>query len=106
MAYTVIYQVYRKEGMSPEEFADYWENVHGPIAAKLPNVQRYTNYAVSSATDAYDPAPDGFTLLEFADEDAINAAMTSPEMGASGEDAGNFTRHFGVFSVKAIPVVG
>jgi uncharacterized protein (TIGR02118 family) len=105
MAYTVIYQVYRKEGMSPEEFADYWENVHGPIAAKLPNVQRYTNYAVTAATDAYDPAPDGFTILEFADEDAFNAAMTSDEMAASGQDAANFTRHFGFFNVHAMPIV-
>lgn len=105
MAYTVIYQVYRREGMSPEEFADYWENVHGPIAAKLPHVQRYTNYAVTSATDAYDPPPDGFTILEFPDEAACTAAMNSPEMAASGEDAAKFTRHFGVFTVDAHPIV-
>jgi uncharacterized protein (TIGR02118 family) len=105
MAYTVIYQVYRKEGMSREAFADYWENVHGPIAAKLPNVQRYTNYAVTTATDAYDPAPDGFTILEFADEAAFNAAATSPEMAASAEDSANFTRHFGLFMVATHPVV-
>ena len=105
MAYTVIYQVYRKDGMTPEEFADYWENVHGPIAAKLPHVQRYVNYSVANATDAYDPAPDGFTILEFPDEEAFNAAMTSPEMAASGEDAANFTRHFGLFTVNTHPIV-
>jgi uncharacterized protein (TIGR02118 family) len=103
--HTVVYQVYRKEGMSREEFADYWENVHGPIAARLPHVRRYTNYAVATATDAYEPAPDGFTVLEFADEEGFAAAMTSPEMAASGEDAANFTRHFGLFTVEAHPIV-
>jgi uncharacterized protein (TIGR02118 family) len=105
MAFTVVYQVYRREGMSREEFADYWENVHGPIAAKLPHVQRYVNYSVDADTDAYEPVPDGFTLLEFADEESFQAAASSPEMEASGADAANFTRHFGVFMVTAHPIV-
>jgi uncharacterized protein (TIGR02118 family) len=105
MAFTVIYQVYRKEGMSKEEFVDYWENVHGPIAAKLPNVRRYTNYSVVDATDAYEPVPDGFTVLEFDDEEAFNAAMNSPEMAEASADAANFTRHFGLFTVTAHPIV-
>jgi len=105
MAYTVIYQVYRKADMSQEEFVDYWTDVHCPIAAALPHVQRYTNYSVSEATNAYEPAPDGFTILEFADKSAFEAAMSSPEMAASAADAANFTSHFGIHCVNTHPVV-
>ncbi|QEC50553.1 hypothetical protein FSW04_25185 [Baekduia soli] len=60
---------------------------------------------MTSSTDAYDPVPDGFTLPEFASEEDLTAAMTSPEMAASGADAADFTRHFGLFTVEARPVV-
>jgi uncharacterized protein (TIGR02118 family) len=105
MSYVVVYQVYRKDGMTHEEFVDYWTQTHAPIAARLPHVQRYTNYSVTSSTDAPEPVPDGFTVLEFADEDAFNACMTSPEMADSGADAANFTRHFGLFTVQEHPII-
>ncbi|MHB1539617.1 MAG: EthD domain-containing protein [Solirubrobacteraceae bacterium] len=105
MAYTVVYQVYRKQGMSREAFVDYWRNVHGPIAAKLPKVCGYVNYAVTSATDAPEPVPDGFTILTFDSQEDCEAAMSSPEMAASGEDAANFTSGFGVFTVEPDAIV-
>jgi uncharacterized protein (TIGR02118 family) len=105
MAFTVIYEVYRKEGMSRDEFADYWVRVHSPIAAKLPNARSYINYAVSSASDAPEPVPDGFTILTFDTEEDFNEAMASAEMQASGADAANFTSRFGVFTVEAHRIV-
>lgn len=105
MAYTVVYQVYRKDGMTPQEFADYWTNVHAPIAAKLPKARSYVNYAVTSATDAPEPVPDGFTILTFDSQEDFEAAMASPEMAASGADAANFTRSFGVFTVQPHQIV-
>jgi uncharacterized protein (TIGR02118 family) len=105
MAYTVVYQVYRKEGMSSEEFRRYWTEVHAPIAAKLPKVRSYVNYAVTAATDAPDPVPDGFTILEFDSEEDANEAMASEEMAASGADAANFTSRFGVFNVEPQRIV-
>ena len=105
MAYTVVYQVYRKEGMSTEEFQRYWSEDHAPIAAKLPKVRSYVNYAVTAATDAPDPVPDGFTILEFDSQEDCEAAMNSEEMAASGEDAANFTSHFGVFNVEPQRIV-
>jgi uncharacterized protein (TIGR02118 family) len=105
MAYQVIYQVFRKEGMSQEEFGRYWRDVHGPIAAALPLVRGYDNYLVSSAMQAADPVPDGFTILRFDSKEDADAAMASEEMAAAGADAANFTRHFAIFTADHIPVV-
>lgn len=35
MAYTILLFVTRKPGLSPEEFKDYYENVHIPLAQRL-----------------------------------------------------------------------
>ena len=31
----------RKPELSHEEFVDHWENVHGPLALKVPGIRRY-----------------------------------------------------------------
>lgn len=36
----------KKDGMSMEEFQDYWLNVHGPIAAKMANLRQYDQHVV------------------------------------------------------------
>ncbi len=36
----------RKEGMSQEEFQDYWLNVHGPIASEMEGLRHYSQHVV------------------------------------------------------------
>lgn len=103
--YTVIYQLYRKEGMSREEFADYWVNVHGPIAANLPNVRSYRICPVKGSADAMEPEVDGFAILEFDSEEDFQKSSESEEMAMAGEDAAKFSRHFGVYMVDAHQVI-
>ena len=31
----------RKPELTHEEFVDHWENVHGPLALKVPGIRRY-----------------------------------------------------------------
>ena len=103
--YTVIYQLYRKDGMSREDFARHWTETHAPIAAKLPYVKSYTIYPVTGSADAIEPEVDGFALLEFESEEDFQKAAESPEMAESGEDAALFARHFGVYMVDAHRVI-
>ena len=44
----IMLLVSRKDGVSPEEFREHYENIHAPLAAKhLPYLARYVrNYAV------------------------------------------------------------
>jgi uncharacterized protein (TIGR02118 family) len=104
MPFIVIYEVYRKEGMSHEEFVEYWMNTHAPIAAKLPNVRTYTNFPVTSATDVTDP-PDGVSILTFDSQEDFEAMLASPDMEVSGEDAARFTSRFGVLTAERHDIV-
>jgi uncharacterized protein (TIGR02118 family) len=102
--YTVIYALYRKDGMSQEEFARHWTEVHAPIARTLPNVRSYRICPVTGSADALHEV-DGFAVLDFDSEADFGAAAQSPEMAEAGEDAAKFARHFGVYMVDAHEVV-
>jgi uncharacterized protein (TIGR02118 family) len=103
--YTVLYVIYRKEGISREQFTRHWVDVHAPLAEKLPHVRSYTIYPVTSATDVEGQEVDGFALLEFDSQAAFEAAAASPEMAAAGEDAALFARHFAVYSLDQHSVI-
>jgi uncharacterized protein (TIGR02118 family) len=96
----VIYALYRKEGMSREDFARHWTEVHAPLAAKLPNVRSYTINPVTAAMQVEGTEADGFAILTFDSQADFEAAAASPEMAAAGEDAATFARHFDVYLVE------
>ena len=102
--YTVIYALYRNEGLSQEEFAKYWTETHAPIARKLPKVRSYRICPVTGTHETLHDV-DGFAILDFDSEADFAAAAESPEMAEAGEDAAKFARHFGVYMVDAHTVV-
>ena len=56
----------RKPGMSPEEFSQYWREVHGPLALALPGMRRYVQcHVVPSAYEKGEPAYDGVAQIWF-----------------------------------------
>ena len=101
----VIYAVYRREGMSREEFARYWTETHAPIAARLPYVRSYTINPTTSAMQVEGTEADGFAILTFDSMADFEAAAASPEMAAAGEDAAAFARHFDVYVVEEHVVI-
>jgi uncharacterized protein (TIGR02118 family) len=92
--YTVVYTLYRKEGMSREEFADYWLNVHRPIAMRMPNVRGYEIWPVSEVVAPLGEEVDGFVILRFDSREDFDRTHESPEFAATAEDADKFTRHY------------
>jgi uncharacterized protein (TIGR02118 family) len=97
--FKVIYALYRKDGMSREEFARHWTEVHAPLAARLPNARSYTINPVTAAMQVEGTEADGFAILTFDSAADFEAAAASPEMAAAGEDAALFARHFDVYLV-------
>jgi uncharacterized protein (TIGR02118 family) len=105
----LIYCISKKPELSVEEFQRYWRDVHGPIAGRIPGLQRYVQCHV--VPELYDrptlPAFDGAAELWFEDLDAMRAAMQSPEVQAALEDEKNFIDHTRVASFVTIekPVI-
>jgi uncharacterized protein (TIGR02118 family) len=73
-----------------EAFLDHYEKTHVPLAAKIPDVQRFTWGKCLPGPDG--SAPPYFLIAELAWDSAaaMDKAMSSDEGVAAGTDVGNF----------------
>jgi uncharacterized protein (TIGR02118 family) len=84
--------VRRRPAMPVADFQRYWREVHGPLGAAIPTVQRYVqNHARgSSYGDGRQPPLDGLALTWFDDTAAMRASAASPEYARTRADEDNF----------------
>ncbi len=74
----VIFFLKRNPGMDIEEFRRYWEEVHGPIALRLPHLRRYVQcHVLPSAYAQGEPLYDGVAQLWFDNRNALREAFNS-----------------------------
>jgi uncharacterized protein (TIGR02118 family) len=73
--YKHIALLVRQEGMTHEEFVDYWQDNHTPIAREIEGVVRYHQVL---PTDPENAEFDGLAELYFEDLDDLHAALGSP----------------------------
>ena len=80
----------RKRGMSVEAFQNYWREIHGPLACKIPQVRRYVQCHVrlSAYRDGRQPIYDGVALTWFDNTAAMREKP--PEYRAIRRDEPNF----------------
>ncbi len=65
----------------------YWENIHGPIGARIPGLRRLIqSHRVIVPGDSQPHDYDGMVELWFDNLEALLAARTTPEWRASSED--------------------
>ena len=79
----------KRSGLTTEQFRAHWLDVHAPLARQFPGLRRYAvNFIDRDAnpTAAYD----GFSELWFDSEEALNAALKSPEGVTLMADLPNF----------------
>jgi len=82
--------VRRKKSLSQEAFANHWLNTHAELCKKLPGMRRYcVNLIEREKFPKLDY--DGFSELWFDSEEALNAALESPEGKRLLADLPNFT---------------
>jgi uncharacterized protein (TIGR02118 family) len=90
----LVYCITKKPGLTDEEFFRYWENVHGPLGARIPGLRKLVqSRCLTIPSDRYASDYDGMAELWFDNVEALLAARTSPEWKASSEDEGNFIDH-------------
>lgn len=81
----------RKDGLTHEQFVDHWYNKHAPLCLKLPGLRRYSINLVERGRHAHFDY-DGFSELWFDSEEALNAALQSPEGRTLLADLPNFAK--------------
>ncbi len=84
--------VTHKPGMSIEAFQRYWREVHGPLAALIPMVQRYVQSHTrrSAYESGRTPAHDGVAITWFDDTQAMRASAATAEYARVRDDEANF----------------
>ncbi|MBN9410029.1 MAG: EthD family reductase [Burkholderiales bacterium] len=93
--------IYRKDGMTVEQFRAHWRDVHGPLAARTPGLRRYIQHHV---VDGRSPSnvlrPDGIAELWF-DTEQDEEAFFASELGRlQREDGRNFVGFSTAFIVQ------
>jgi uncharacterized protein (TIGR02118 family) len=90
----LVYCITKKAGLTDEEFFRYWENIHGPIGAKIPRLRKLLqSHRLTVPGDAIRPDYHGMAELWFDDMEDLLAARQSPEWKTATEDEQNFIDH-------------
>lgn len=84
--------VTRKPGMDLEEFRRYWQQVHGPLASRIPMIRRYVqSHCVPREYDGDNqPIWDGVAITWFDDTDSMRRSAETRELAETREDEPNF----------------
>lgn len=90
----------KKQGMSDDEFRDYWLNRHAPIARDgYEHLRGYVVSLVTRVPEGQEKPYDGVAELTWEDRDGFKADMASEASRRSTEDLSNFTEGFGLLFV-------
>lgn len=85
----IIFILHRRPDVTPEQANEYWSGEsHLSHVRKLPGLVRFIQNHVISAPG--EPICDGVGELWFESDEAMERALSSPEMGATVESAKNF----------------
>ena len=79
-----------------EAFERYYTEVHAPLAAAIPGLQRLV---LTRTSGSLGDAPSPFhriAELWFEDAEALEAAVSTPELEAAAKDASEMEQRFGV----------
>lgn len=98
--YSVAYVLYRKEGMSHEEFVAYWRDVHGPIVRAVPGLRTFETMAVTSCEDVKGGPIDGIARLSFDSREDFEKATETAAWQAGVEDTPEFIRQLGTLELE------
>jgi uncharacterized protein (TIGR02118 family) len=91
----------RKEGLSPEEFADYWLTKHAPIARDgYPGLKGYTVDVVTKVPGGGEAPYDGIAVLTWDSREEFSADMKSEAAATATKDLDNFTSASGLLFVE------
>ena len=86
----VLYILHKRSDLDDAAFREYWRNVHGPIAAKMPGLRKYVQSHCYPDPHG-DPLPaDGVEDLQFDSIESMQSALATTAGQAMLADVSNF----------------
>ena len=76
----------------PQFFDKHYEEVHTPLASRMPGLQRFTVTRPGTGPDGSKPAYHLIAVLEFDDAEALQAGLGSDEGKTAVADLDNFAQ--------------
>jgi uncharacterized protein (TIGR02118 family) len=96
----VLFAVYRKKGLSTEEFLSHYRDVHVPIAQRFAKLRKYEIFPIPAAGAEDDGGgPDAFAVMTFDYAADFEAVLASHEIAEAVADNENFVDHFDTYVV-------
>jgi len=87
--YKVVWFARFREGLERSAARRHWAEVHGPLGGKVPQMETYVQSHVVDSLSDDAVGFDGYSCSWFADEEAFNEALDTPEWAALGADSDN-----------------
>ena len=78
--------LYRRPGLTVEQFRQHLEEIHAPLAKRLPGLKRYRQNHVAEDPKRQHPGWDAIIELYFENRESMDAAWASPQGAASDTD--------------------
>ena len=106
MLFKIVTKGYAKEGMSKDEYINYWLTKHAPLAKRVlgDKLKKYTIRPVVFA-QGEDPGYDGTAELWYETTDDVKTMMSSPPVRQVLADAPNFNRKVTMVIVEEHAIV-
>ena len=82
--------LYKKPGMTEDEFHRFLREVHGPMALKIPGLRRYVQNHTAPDGKRKHPGWEAIVELYFDDWESMEAAWATPEGEAATADVAEF----------------
>ena len=96
----VLFAMYRKEGMSPEDFVAHYRDSHIPITRRFPGLRQYDVFPVVG-----EEGPDAFAMMAFDSAEDFEAILDTDEFKEAMADSETFVARTESYIVDHIPVV-
>jgi uncharacterized protein (TIGR02118 family) len=99
--YTALFAMYRKDGLSPEEFVAHYRDTHILITRRVAGLRQYDVFPVEGAE-----GPDAFAVMAFDSAHDFQAILDTEEFKEAMADSETFVSRTDSYVVGHIPVVG
>ena len=98
--YTLLFAMYRKDGLSPEEFVAHYRDTHIPITRRFAGLRQYDVFPVEG-----DEGPDAFAVMAFDSSDDFQAILDTEDFKEAMADSETFVERTDSYVVGHLPVV-